>query len=114
MISLKKLTENFGDEKGKKIRDLLMKKTKTRDYTSVQESEKKCFHPMNYKHRLMIALDEILDGYGVEYLGTDNPHYPRFEYVSLGDTYEPTIIHNLETGRIFIDSWGNVAERYKL
>ncbi len=114
MISLENLIEHFGEKKGNKIRDLLTRKTQTRDYDNVRHAEETCFHQMNYKHRLMIALDEILEGYGVECLGTGNPHYPRFEYVNLGDTYTTTIVLNIETGRIFIDSWGNVVERYKL
>lgn len=66
--------------------------------------------------RVTIALDAInhvMDGYGVESLGTGpGPSYaPPYEFISMGDTYATTLIYKRATNTLSIGSWGDVVER---
>lgn len=101
--SLQKLTQAFGPEKAKQIKDLLTKKTKTTDYQSVQNLES---FQESYSDRLMEAFNEILNGHGVESLGEDY----GYDYVNMGDTYDTTLLFDKENYRILIGTWGDIVE----
>jgi len=95
--------------KGKEIRNLLERKTKTSDYKSVQSLVRQCYNMPDYAHRLMTALDEITEGCGVEAIFKNGE--PVYEYINMGDTYTTTIMRNIRTGRIFVACWGDIVER---
>lgn len=63
---------------------------------------------------VMMAADEIIDGYGVEALGPDpyGPKAPPYTYVNMGDTYSATLIYERKGDRIFVGSWGDVVEKH--
>lgn len=117
--SLKRLEEAFPG-KGKELRALLKGKTKTRSYQSVKDLVAGCYNPPDYPHRLMTALNEILEGHGVECLWrrghspNDCTNLPLAEYVNMGDTYTTTLIRKVETGTILIACWGDFAESNRL
>jgi len=107
--SIKTLTIVAGD-RAKEVRELLEKKRRTRDYKSVQELEQRCFLPPDYPYRLMTALNEILEGYGIEAITESGKLSPTWEYINLGDTYTPTIMRHCQTGRIRVSDWGTIVE----
>lgn len=115
--SLKRLEAAFPG-KGAELRALLKGQTKTREYKSVQDLERACYHPPGYAYRLMTALNEITDGAGIEalYLRSDRPGQdePYAEYINHGDTYTVTLVRKASTGTIFITSWGDFAETNRL
>lgn len=116
--SLKRLEAAF-PTKGKELRELLTGVRKTHTYSSVIKWEIRCANPLGYNERLMCALDEILEGYGVEPIWSeDDELIPTAEYVNMGDTYVTTLLLNRVTGSIQITSWGDWVEknkrRYKL
>lgn len=112
MPSLARLESAFPG-KGAEIRELLKGERKTRDYRSVQDLTRQCYNPPDYAHRLMTALNEILEGYGIECIGGTNGH-PVAEYVNLGDTYTVTLVRKCETGTVMITTWGDFAESNRL
>lgn len=59
------------------------------------------------------AMDEILGSYGVEALDSDSHSFraPRYEYLNMGYTYATTLIYDREKDKLFIGSWGDIAER---
>lgn len=109
--SLKRLEAAFPG-KGAALRALLKKEVKTKSYKSVQDLIAQYHHNPSYTHRLMTALDEIIEGYGVETLRKGDEVIA--EYVNLGDTYAVTIIRKIDTGSIIISSWGDFAESNRL
>jgi hypothetical protein len=117
--SLKRLESAFPG-KGAELRALLKGERKTRSYASVQALEAACYNPPGYVYRLMTALNEVLDGYGIECLwrrgeGPDSCHdLPFAEYINFGDAYDITIVRKVETGTIIITSWGDFAESNRL
>lgn len=109
--SLKRLEDAFPG-KGGELRALLKGEKRTKDYKSVQDLITSCHHRPSYAHRLMVAFDEILDGFGVEDLCKGDECIA--EYVNLGDTYVTTIIRKIDTGSIILASWGDFAESNRL
>lgn len=59
----------------------------------------------------MKDLDIYLDGHGVE--GISNHGKTLALYVNMGDTYDATVIADLDEGKVIIGSWGNWVERYE-
>lgn len=110
--SIKTLTEVFGD-RAKEARLLLECKLSTRDYKSVQEWEAQCHNIPPYSARLMCALNEIAETYGVEPLWEiDDVFWPSYEYLNAGDTYATTLIRNNKTGTITVGCWGDIVEKH--
>jgi hypothetical protein len=61
------------------------------------------------------AIDNIVDGYGVEGLGPSGSasegYAPPYEYINFGDPYVTTLIYKRDTDTLFIGSWGDIVER---
>jgi hypothetical protein len=66
------------------------------------------------KTRAMLEqADKILDGSGVEYIRSDDDDQHGAHgayYVNKGETYEPTILLDLDRGRVWATSWGDWVE----
>ena len=98
--------------KGRELRDLLTGKRKTMTYVSVQEWCGQCWYLMNYTARLMYALNEILEGYGVEPIwGSESDTQPIAEYVNMGDTYNTTLLLDYDKDRVVLTSLGDWVEK---
>lgn len=94
-------------------------------FESVQKWVRQCYNEPSLEERQMCALNEVLDGYGVEglragederYRGNDmwvDDHFwqgVRLEYVNMGDTYTPTIGYDIAKDRFVVTSWGDWYE----
>jgi hypothetical protein len=72
----------------------------------------------SYMWRVTVALhamDNILETHGVEGMWPANDrecYAPPYEYLNTGDTYDLTLIYKRETDRLFLGSWGCIAERH--
>jgi len=111
MLPSRKTLEAAFPGKGKELRELLEKKRKTRDYASVRELEAQCYNPPKYMHRLEIALNEILEGYGTEAIfGDSDAMQPAAAYINMGDTYTATLLYDYTRGRWLVTSWGDWVE----
>lgn len=98
--------------KGKEIRDLLSCKGDSRSYKSVQEWEAQCYNKPRYYERLMCALNEVVEGFGVEPIWSEkNDFWPTAEYINMGDTYAATLLYDHTTYTIRVTSWGDWYER---
>jgi hypothetical protein len=65
-----------------------------------------CDHHPTYDHMLMTAINEILEGHGIE---TVRPRYDKrasYEYINMGDTYNATILLRSD-GRLIVARWGS-------
>lgn len=58
------------------------------------------------------AINEILDGHGVEPLGPVAMSGPPYEYINFGDPYVTTLIYRKASDNLFIGSWGDIAEKH--
>lgn len=98
--------------KGKEIRMLLEQKTKTTDYESVRDWEARCYHRPKYTERLMLALNEIIEGFGVEAIwGPESEIWPEAAYVNMGDCYNATLMYDYRDQRVRVTTVGYFVER---
>lgn len=62
------------------------------------------------------AINEIVDGYGVEALGPagsrSEGYAPPYEYINMGDTYATTLIYRRKTDTLRVGTWGDLAEKH--
>jgi hypothetical protein len=91
----KNLKAAFGDDKGEQVYRLIQKYTRT-DFRKI---------------------NDVLGGHGIEVIHgryIDRYHQDiQAEYVNMGNTYDTTVLHDNETGRIHVTSWGDWFERHE-
>lgn len=106
----------FGEQKGQIIADIIEGKRSPEDFASVQRWIAQCYHPPRKAELKLEAINEVLEGHGVEALRgrhVDNFHYDvQACYVNMGDTYAPTVLLDHEELRWHFTSWGDWIERY--
>jgi hypothetical protein len=69
-----------------------------------------CYNVPTYHEIKMSILNELLKGYGVEYIAKGhNAKSPAIEYINFGDTYDITLMYL--NSRYIVGSWGNIVER---
>jgi len=78
---------------------------------------RQCYNMPSLNELKMCAINDVINGYGVESINVDPEIYESnyygnsiADYVNLGDTYIMTIIRDHRNGKIFIGSWGNFYE----
>jgi len=107
--------------KAREIRQLMTGERSPNSYESVAKWVAQCYNEPRDDEKVMCALNEVLEGYGVEVIDTENSDKPYYvdsfyryflyEYINMGDTYDMTIVRNCETGRFYITTWGDIVER---
>lgn len=72
-----------------------------------------CYHLPRRIDRILAALNECLECYGVLAFRTRNgSQYEAIaEYLHTGDTYSPTLLFRHDTGTFRITTWGDFFER---
>ena len=68
-----------------------------------------------FKLGLEDQANSLLDGHGVEEIYERDAGHTGFDrtlrYINLGDTYDTTVCHDLDTGEMWIGSWGDWVEQ---
>lgn len=102
--------------KGQEIRDILHGKVKLKQtYKSVRELCDASYNVPSYEHKVFTALNEVIEGYGVEYLpDTRRPGHTYATYVNTGDVYNTTLLLREDSGCFQLTTWGDVVERNRL
>jgi len=109
--SQKTLEANFPG-KGKELRDLITgKRDPERFYRSVADLVMRAYHRPHYDHMLMTAINEVLEGHGIECIYPRDSKHPSYDYVNMGDSYTPTILLRND-GKLIVSSWGDIVEAH--
>lgn len=88
-------------------------------YRSVQNWMSQCFNRPNDHELILCAINQILEGHGVECIRDENVYVSRYygdviaEYINMGDTYLMTIVYDTAREKFLICSWGDFYESYK-
>lgn len=81
-------------------------------YASATQRDAVSYHPHDTYVLKLEALNEVLGGYGVEYVPQGNgPNSPAFEYVNFGDSYDTTIVYFPDRAAWRVACWGDIVER---
>ena len=94
---------NLAKFQAKNIRDLMDKSIEPETYDCVKKLISQCYNPPDWKYKVMTAINDIIEGYGLEYI-----EFKDVEYVNMGDTYTNTVC--LEGDRFKICCWGDFFE----
>lgn len=90
--------------KGKELRDLIV--------GDVQDLVSRCWHGPTYSHMLLTAINEIIEGHGIEQIiPKDEDRHPSYDYINMGDTYAVTILLRSD-GRLIVGCWGDIVEQH--
>jgi len=86
------------------------------EFKSVQHLRKQCINPPDTIQERLTALNELIDGFGIEAIRIEGYHHDNYWddciglYVNLGDTYILTIIYNVIDRQFEFTSWGDFYE----
>lgn len=70
----------------------------------------------NNVYAKMQAADDILEGFGVEYIKHKDDDYCKtlgLEYINMGDSYKPTLIYDYRKQRFLFSTPGDILETEK-
>lgn len=111
--SIKTLSAHWPD-KAKILRGIMTGNVDPESFESVKDWTRQCYNRPSDVELRLAAINDALDGYGVEALDRDPGWfpYPEYSYVNMGDTYTTTILHQHTTGRWIVSDWGSIAERW--
>ena len=102
-------------EKWEEINKLLTGETSPDTYNSVSYWVKQCYNEPSKEEKIEVALNQILEGFGIETISGDyvNPFYQTIIalYVNLGDTYIATLLFDTNKKRWLITSFGDFVEK---
>lgn len=114
--TLKKyLGDRLTDEQMNQAIALINGKVDPSKYTSVQDLLGRCCNKPSNIERIMCALNEVLEGYGVE--GLEREYVDRYHqniqatYINFGDPYIPTIIFDDVKRKFLVACYGDFIER---
>ncbi len=87
------------------------KHPKTEAY--VQQMHSSPYNSRMWRRTVVLhAINNLVDGHGVEPLGPVAMSGPPYEYINMGDTYDTTLIYKKDSDRLSIGNWGDIAERH--
>lgn len=102
------------DEQHRLARRLISGKDKLEQYEDVNKWVAQCYHKPPYLDRLLCALNQVYETYGVEVINKgdfwDSPIVA--EYLNTGDTYETTLVYRHDLGRFQVTTWGDLVEMF--
>ncbi len=109
--SMKTLKRFFPDEQAKRLRALMTGRRDPMKYGRVESWVNQCHNMPSDDELIMAAIDEELEGFGVEAIRgrhVDNYHFDtQAVYVNQGGTYDITILHDNETGNYILTAYGD-------
>ena len=75
----------------------------------IRARDRECYHALSWGDYALEAANVLMGGYGVE--GFTYPDQFRYgvSYVNMGDTYEPTLIYDSRSGRLFTGDGETIA-----
>jgi len=98
--------------KGKELRELIVGDVHPDNYKSVRDLFSRCWHDPTYSHMLLTAINEIIEGHGIEQIRPkDEDRHPSYIYINRGDPYNTTILLRSD-GRLIVGCWGDIVEAH--
>jgi hypothetical protein len=96
-------------------RKLMKEEICPESFDSVEKWVNQCYHKPITIELILCALNEVLEGFGVEPIRDENSWNRYYgdiaaEYINLGDTYINTIMYIPEQSRFICCSWGDYVE----
>ena len=122
MNNFQQAVETHWPDKAETILGLIDGKIDPMSFSSVDKWVRSCYHHPRGYELILKALDEVLEGYGVEGIDPSTAEVgeddvPEIDdwisYVNFGDTYDTTIIYDHDSRLFYCASWGDFLENYR-
>jgi hypothetical protein len=97
--------------KGKELRDLITGKIEPESYKTVARLCSECYSYPDYSYKLMTAINEVLEGHGIECIYPRDSKHPSYDYINMGDSYTPTILLRND-GKLIVSCVGDIVEKH--
>lgn len=108
---------NLSDEQTQQVKGLIEGTINPSFYTDVRSWISQCYHKPKDESLIMCALNQVMEGYGVEDIRGEwrNGYCGDIvaEYVNMGDAYAPTVVYHRDEG-FMIASYGDAVESIDL
>jgi len=114
--SVKALMRHWDKNTAHKVKALMDRKADPETYESVQAWVHQCYNEPSKLEQRLCAINEALNGYGVEVIGDMNQgddNKIHAEYINMGDTYSATILFDRHRGRFQLTTWGDWVETFE-
>lgn len=83
-------------------------------YESVCSFVRECFFTPDEEEQQLVALNELMDCFGVESIVDKQTQECVARYVNTGDTYAATVVWDMEEREFILTSWGDWFEAYQM
>ena len=97
--------------KGKELRNLIDGTVNPAEYDSVIRLCMRVYQHPTHSYMLIVAINEVLEGHGIECIYPRDSKHPSYDYVNMGDSYTPTILLRND-GKLIVSSWGDIVEAH--
>lgn len=114
-MKIEKIAEklNITIEQAQKIKGIIEGTIDPLTFDSVKKWVDQCYNMPSKLELKLEAINEILEGYGVEYIESTSDNFDSPEglsYINLGDTYTPTVIFDHGSNKFKYCSYGDIIE----
>jgi hypothetical protein len=72
-----------------------------------------CYNDLDDDEKILEAVNEVLEAYGTEGITPEGQVYPVAAYVNMGDTYEATVVYDIEEKEFILTNWGDWLEGWE-
>ena len=110
---------NLDRDKAGQVIGLISEEIDPGEYESVENWERQLYNPPREVERIMHALNEVIEGYGIEGIEVEDAYVDSYhhgfiaDYINTGDTYNPTIVLDNSNNEFILTTWGNFLQAYE-
>ncbi len=97
--------------KGKELRNLIDGTVNPTEYDSVISLCTRVYQHPTHSYMLIVAINEVLEGHGIECIYPRDSKHPSYDYINMGDSYTPTVLLRND-GKLIVSSWGDIVEAH--
>jgi len=114
-MEVKKIAEklNISLIQAEQIKGIIKGTIDPLSFKSVQDWGNQCYSLPSMIELKLAAINEVLEGFGVEYIESTSDSYVDsygLSYINLGDTYTNTVIFDHSCNKFRFCSWGDIVE----
>ena len=106
---------NVSTDQAMKVKKLISGEIDPLTYDRVKAWFDSCYNKPKPDEMIIDAINVELKGYGIEFI--TNPFNcvdTIAEYVNMGDTYAATILHEIDSDKYLLTTWGDWLEQWEI
>lgn len=104
---------NITEDQAVQVKGVIKGEIDPLSFSNVKKWVNQCYNMPSKTELKLEALNQILEGYGVEYIEHKEDSFPDvygISYINLGDTYINTVLFDRASNKWRYCSWGDIVE----